>query len=212
MKDLVVIGAGGFALEFIDLIESTNKVNQEYNIIGFLDDNKTGRIISDYKIIGTTEEILMFKDYNFVIAIANPLIRQKYFEILHKNDLKTPNIIHSSAKLSNHVSIKENQGVIINSGVDISAKTEINQGVIIDTNSYIGHEVKIDDFVTIYSGSMIAGNVSIDKLTEIGMRSTIIQGLSIGTNTMIGAGSVVVNSIESNVLAVGNPCRVIKGR
>lgn len=212
MKNLIVIGAGGFALEFIDLIESTNKINQEYKIFGFLDDNKTGTIIEDYKVIGTTEDILKFKNYYFVIAIANPAIKKKYFDILEKNKLKTPNIIHQLAVISNHSIIKENQGVIVNSGVTISAFANIGKCVIIDTGSYVGHEVKINDFVTIYSGAMIAGNAYIDKFTEIGMRSTIIQGLNIGINTVIGAGSVVLRNIEDNVVAVGNPCKVIKGR
>ncbi|MBS4958869.1 MAG: sugar O-acetyltransferase [Clostridium celatum] len=39
---------------------------------------------------------------------------------------------------------------------------------------------------------------------------TILPGVSIGSNTVIGAGSVVTKDIPSNVLAVGNPCRVIR--
>lgn len=39
---------------------------------------------------------------------------------------------------------------------------------------------------------------------------TVLPGVTIGDNTTIGAGSVVTKDIPSNVLAVGNPCRVIK--
>ena len=35
-------------------------------------------------------------------------------------------------------------------------------------------------------------------------------GVTIGDNTTIGAGSVVVKDIPSNVVAVGNPCKVIR--
>ena len=37
-----------------------------------------------------------------------------------------------------------------------------------------------------------------------------MPGVSIGDNTVIGAGSVVTKDIPSNVVAVGNPCRVLR--
>ena len=39
---------------------------------------------------------------------------------------------------------------------------------------------------------------------------TVLGGVTIGENSVIGAGSVVIKDIPSNVLAVGNPCRVVK--
>lgn len=44
----------------------------------------------------------------------------------------------------------------------------------------------------------------------IGYGSIILKGVSIGKNTVIGAGSVVVCDIPDNVVAAGNPCRVLK--
>lgn len=39
---------------------------------------------------------------------------------------------------------------------------------------------------------------------------TILPGVTIGNNTIIGAGSVVTKDIPENVVAVGNPCRVLR--
>lgn len=44
----------------------------------------------------------------------------------------------------------------------------------------------------------------------IGGNVVVLPGVTIGNNTVIGAGSVVTKDIPSNVVAVGNPCRVIK--
>lgn len=44
----------------------------------------------------------------------------------------------------------------------------------------------------------------------IGGGSIVVAGVTIGDNSVIGAGSVVVKDIPANVVAVGNPCRVIK--
>lgn len=52
--------------------------------------------------------------------------------------------------------------------------------------------------------------ITIGSHVWIGGNTTILPGVSIGDNTVIGAGSVVTKDIPSNVVAVGNPCKVIK--
>ena len=52
--------------------------------------------------------------------------------------------------------------------------------------------------------------VTIGDNVWIGGSVTILPGVTIGDNVTIGAGSVVTKDIPSNVVAVGNPCRVIK--
>ncbi len=44
----------------------------------------------------------------------------------------------------------------------------------------------------------------------IGAGAVILPGVTIGDNTVIGAGSVVTKDIPANVVAVGNPCRVLR--
>ncbi|MEG1574706.1 MAG: sugar O-acetyltransferase [Bacteroidales bacterium] len=52
--------------------------------------------------------------------------------------------------------------------------------------------------------------VNIGKNVWIGGGTIILPGVTIGNGTTIGAGSVVTKSIPDNVIAVGNPCRIIK--
>lgn len=59
-------------------------------------------------------------------------------------------------------------------------------------------------------GPELASPVVIGNNVWIGGSSIICAGVTIGENTTIGAGSVVVRDIPANVVAVGNPCRVIK--
>ena len=53
-------------------------------------------------------------------------------------------------------------------------------------------------------------DVHIGENVWIGAGSIILPGVSIGKNTVIGAGSVVTRDLPEGVLAVGNPCRVIR--
>ena len=52
--------------------------------------------------------------------------------------------------------------------------------------------------------------VTIGNNVWIGGSVTILPGVTIGNNVTIGAGSVVTKNIPDNVVAVGNPCKVIK--
>ena len=53
-------------------------------------------------------------------------------------------------------------------------------------------------------------DVHIGKNVWIGAGVVIVPGITIGNNSVIGAGSVVVKDIPANVVAVGNPCRVLR--
>ncbi len=53
-------------------------------------------------------------------------------------------------------------------------------------------------------------SVHIGRNCWIGAGAIIVPGITIGDNTVIGAGSVVTKDIPSNVVAVGNPCKVLR--
>ena len=94
---------------------------------------------------------------------------------------------------------------------------------ILDCNTvHIGDNVLIAPKVQIYtayhpinpeirlSGKELAASVKIGNNVWIGGGAIICPGVTIGDNITIGAGSVVTKDLPNNVVAVGNPCRVIK--
>jgi maltose O-acetyltransferase len=60
------------------------------------------------------------------------------------------------------------------------------------------------------SGPEMGKPISIGTRVWIGGATIVCPGVSIGNDTTIGAGSVVVRDIPPGVLAVGNPCRVVR--
>jgi maltose O-acetyltransferase len=66
------------------------------------------------------------------------------------------------------------------------------------------------DAATRVAGPELAAPITIGDRVWIGGGTIILPGVTIGENTTIGAGSVVTKSIPANVLAVGNPCRVVR--
>ena len=59
-------------------------------------------------------------------------------------------------------------------------------------------------------GLEYAKPIKIGNNVWIGGNVIVLPGVSVGDNTVIGAGSVVTKDIPSNVVAAGNPCKVIK--
>lgn len=212
IKDLLIIGTGGLALEVVDLIDSINRRNKIYNIIGFYDDYQQGLFLNRYPIIGKIESITRIKNQSIVIALSNPFLRKRIQLFLNKTceTPSFPNLIHPTAQISNHVNIESNSGIIINAYAIVSALAKIEPFSIIEHASFVGHETHLGSFSTIYAHSTIAGKVKIGELVQIGLGSSIIQELFIGERTFIGAGSTVVTNIEPGVIAVGTPCKSVK--
>jgi len=209
MKDIVIIGAGGFGREVAWLIEDINKANQEWNIIGFVDDNDSiqGKEINGYKVVGNVDWLAQQELY-VVNAIGDPITKMKVMKKLEKSKNIYPVLIHPSVICSDRIEIGE--GTIICAGNILTVNIKIGKHVIINLDCMIGHDVILGDYTTVLSSANVSGAVNIGKCVSIGTGSAIIQGLNIGDNTIIGAGAVVVTDLPPNCTAVGVPAKPIK--
>ena len=97
-----------------------------------------------------------------------------------------------------------------------------NLTLVDDTHIYVGDYTMLGPNVTLATaGHPIAPElrekgyqfnmpIHIGKNCWLGAGVIVLPGVTIGDNTVIGAGSVVTKDIPSNVVAVGNPCRVMR--
>jgi maltose O-acetyltransferase len=87
---------------------------------------------------------------------------------------------------------------------------DIGEGVLIGPNVQIYTATHPLDWKLRKEGLENAKPVFIGSHVWIGGGSIILPGVKIGDRSVIGAGSVVTKDIPPDVLAVGNPCRVIR--
>jgi len=97
-----------------------------------------------------------------------------------------------------------------------------NLTMVDDTHIYVGDYTMFGPNVTVATAGhpilpelrqkayQYNASVCIGKNCWIGAGAIILPGITIGDNVVVGAGSVVTKDLPSNVVAVGNPCRVLR--
>lgn len=211
MKELYILGSGGFARETYWIVKRVNEVSPEWIVRGFIEDNSSniGNTVDDLSVIGNSEYLNAIDHQVWCVsAIGSPTIRKRSVEKIKSPLVGFANIIDPSVKMSNSVTIGE--GNIICADSILTVDIKVGNHVIINLDCTIGHDSVISDYVTINPGSNISGNDVIGSEVEIGTGTRIIQGKHIADKAIIGAGAVVSKDLPANCTAVGVPAKPIK--
>lgn len=213
MKDIVVIGAGGFGREVGQLIKDINLEKKEWNFLGYIDGNreKQGMILNGDPVIGG-EAWLEQKSGNevwAVCAIGNTKVKYEVISRMGKT-VRFPNLIHPTVLSNNFVEL--GVGNIICAKSILSVNIRLGNHVAINPGCSIGHDTIINDYTTLMWDVTLSGNVVINEGCEIGSKSVVIQQKTVGKWCIIGAGAVVVRDLPENCTAVGVPAKPIKFR
>ena len=144
----------------------------------------------------------------FALGVSNAYTKMKVVDSFDIQDLLFINIIHKTAVISSTANL--GKGLLINNLATIGAHAQIGNFVNISNRATVNHHTVLEDFVSINPGVDVAGHVHIGRGTLIGIGATISNGITIGKNSIIGAGSVVVRDIPDDVVAYGNPCKIMR--
>lgn len=117
--------------------------------------------------------------------------------------------------IGNNVSINMNCTLVDCNKITIGSNTLIASNVQMYTST---HPVELEERLTPdweegsseYFCRTYALPITIGEGVWVGGGAIILPGVTIGNGSVIGAGSVVTKDIPDNVLAVGNPCKVIR--
>ena len=212
MKDLIIIGAGGFGREAAWLAERINKYAPTWNLLGYIDDDPKmqGKLINGKRVLGMVCDACRFKDAYFVCAVGSSAVRERIIGRLLEADpsVRFATLIDPAAEFSDYVDIGE--GSIICAHTIMTVNISIGSHVIVNLDCTIGHDAVIGDFATLYPSVNISGKVTIGRCCELGTGMNIIQQKTVGEYSIVGAGAVVVKDIPEHCTAVGQPARPIK--
>jgi sugar O-acyltransferase (sialic acid O-acetyltransferase NeuD family) len=213
MENIVLFGGGNQAHYTIDIIEKENK----YNIVGIIDSiHDVGSERFGYKILGRQENLKeIINEHNIyggVISIGDNWNRYYVYQQIKEivPDFIFVNAIHPSVIIGNTTRL--GVGVVAMAGCIFNPKAKIGDFTFFATGAQIEHDNEIGNFASVSAGSITGGYVKLGKFSAITLGVTVMDRVEIGENTVIGSGSLVTKSIPSNVLAYGNPVKIIRDR
>ncbi len=137
----------------------------------------------------------------------NQLLKQMFAEIGENCYIEPPfhaNFGGKHVHFGKNVYANFNLTMVDDGHIYVGDYTMFAPGVIVAT---AGHPILPELRETVYQYNM---PVHIGKNCWIGAGAIILPGVTIGDQVVVGAGSVVTKDLPSNVVAVGNPCRVIR--
>ena len=205
MKDIIIVGAGGFGREAYYRIKAVNSVVPTWNIKGFINDIpvdlKAKKI--DAPILGTIKDWKPSENEVFAMGIASPHGKEAVAGILKSRGAKFATIIHPAAFVEETAILGE--GCMISRGSTIGDCAVLGNFVHV-SGSMIGQDAEIGDFATTTGFANIT-NAKLGKRVFVGSHAVILNGRRIDDDAFICAGSIVFHNIKSGVKVLGNPAR-----
>lgn len=204
---LVVVGAGGFGREVLDVIDAVNRNAPTFHVVGVVDDALQSSELLKRRGVAHLGPVERLRDVDamFVVGIGDPHTRAVVADLAHAWGREAVTLVHPAATMGFDVSL--GAGTVVTAGVRITTNVVIGRHVHLNLNATIGHDAILGNCVTINPGATISGKAVVEDEVTIGTNAAVIQGVHLGRGAIVGAGAAVVRDVPPGVTAVGVPAK-----
>ena len=211
LTPLVIIGAGGFGREVLDLVRDVNSAAPTFDFLGFLDDGEVNADLLQRlgaRLLGPSSQ---FADIaaSYVIGIGASEPRSRIDALARSLGRKAAILRHPSATTGSDVQIGD--GAVIAAGTRLTTHIVVGRHAHLNANCTVGHDTIVEDFATLYPGVHLSGGCVIEERATLGTGCVILPNVRVGRGAVVGAGAVVVRDVAPNTTVVGAVARPTLG-
>lgn len=200
MKNLIIVGAGGFAKELLGYInhDKSKGLLQDINLKGILVDYEEHfRTLNEpLEYLGKIREYEIQNNDIFMLAVGENPGRNILIDYLESQNANFFSYIHSSCYIN--PTAKMGEGLIMAPFCIINANVTLGKHALINSYSGIGHDCTIGNRLIQYPYAAINGNCVIGDNLTMGTKATVFPQVSLGNNCTITSHSYVKSNKGDN--------------
>ena len=212
---LVILGAGGNALDVLDVIDSLNDRSDGFEVVGFFDDGRAvGSEYLGFTVLGGLEAAVRGIDEKcmFASAIGSTAPVRFLDRILRRCEVpraRFATLVHAGASVSRRARL--GSGVVVNFGASLAGNVAVDDFVFIGPGCIVGHDSTVGSYSALAAGAVLAGGVTVGTHCYVGSGALVRQQQTVGSGALIGMGAVVVGDVPENVTVAGVPAARLRG-
>ena len=203
-KEIIIIGAGGFAVELYYYIQSIIAAGASLSFRGFSAIGKT--ILAEYGLsplyLGDYDKIDLPKSAELAIGIGTAAVRKKIFDEFKMRGYVFANIVHPWTTI-NHDALNKSEGNIFMQGSG-GLFLKIGNGNLFN-GGWASHECEMGNFNVISNAAILLGRSKIGDFNSLGHGAVLLPNAKIGSNNKITPLSVVYKGCRDGCIMHGNP-------
>ena len=208
---IVVVGAGGFGRETLDVVEAAIAAGADIAVRGVVDDSPSPVNLERLAArgvphLGGIDDWLRFDDDALhLIGVGSPKVRRKIDERLEGAGRIPATVVHPAAVIGSRAVL--GPGSVVCGGVQVSTNVRLGRHVHLNPHATIGHDAVLGDHVSVNPAATISGECRIGSSTLIGAASVVLQGLEVGEQCVVGAAACVTRPVGPASVVRGVPAR-----
>lgn len=212
MAELVIVGAGGFGRNALDVFDAMKNVGTApWKSVVVVDDAPSPSSVGflaarGVEVLGGVDEaISSLPAADYVIAINGPRTKQAISERFEASGWSPASLVHPT--VTRGFGTKVGAGAVLCAGARLASNVTLGRHVHLNFNTTVGHDTVLGDFASVNPLASISGECVLGDRLLMGAGAVVLNRLTIGTDVVVGGSACVVSDLPDGVTVKGVPAR-----